>query len=274
MPPRVVTRALAFALAVLSHAAWAQTSTLPAAPANSSLPGIDSRQCGTTKWSALCAVGRWSQFAALDLTAKTSGFTGTYRLEVAANGELHATYREDAHGNRRSGEAVLFGIDGIAFRTRDALPPADAIIDYLFSSPLMMGKLVAVLLDQGVLEAPAEVTSKRAIRAASGTQFIRTDAPRTAILYGPPWSMTGTVQPAAGGRIGFALTLRYRPVDRQGVPIPGKTETLNLDGTVSFADRRPQLPDTMDLVGWKVMKRETPVAGVNTLAEARASVGN
>ena len=272
MPPRAL--ALAFALAVLAGCAWSQTSALPAAPANPSLPGVDSRQCGTTKWSALCAAGRWAQFAALDLTVKTAGFTGTYQVEIAANGEMHVTYREDAHGTRRSGEGVLFGIDGIAYRTRDALPPADAVIDYVFSSPLMMGKLVAVLLDQGVLEAPAEVTAPRSIRAGSTTQFIRADAPRLATLYGPPWSMTGTVKPAGDGRVAFALALRYRPVDAKGVPVAGKTDTLQLDGTVSFAPPRPQLPDTMDVVGWKVMKRDAPVAGVATLAEARAAVGN
>lgn len=251
-----------------------EASRLPPAPVNAPLPGVDNRQCGTTRWSALCAAGRWTQFATLDLTVKTAGFTGTYRLEEAANGELHATYREDAHGQRRSGEAVIFGIDGIAFRTRDALPPPDAVIDYLFSSPLMMAKLTAVLLDQGVLEAPTEVTSRRAIRAGSTSQFIRADAPRLATLYGPPWSMTGTVQPTADGRLAFALSLRFRPVDQRGVPVPGKTDTLELSGSVSFADRRPQLPDTMDLLGWKVMKRESPVAGAATLAEARAAVGN
>ncbi|MFO1396831.1 MAG: hypothetical protein U1F48_07180 [Burkholderiales bacterium] len=280
LSPRHGALACAFALCLLAGRACAQApalpdpGALPQAPVNAPLPGVDSRQCGTTRWSALCASGRWAQFAALDLTARTTGFTGTYRLEEAANGELHATYREDAHGNRRSGEGVLFGIDGIAYRTRDPLPPADAIIDYLFSSPLMMGRLVAVLLDQGVLEAPADVTAPRTIRAGSKTQFIRADAPRIATLYGPPWSMTGTVKPAGDGRLAFSLTLRFRPVDAKGVPVPGKTDTLQLDGTVSFGDRRPQLPDTMDLVGWKVMKRDAHVAPASTLAEARAAVGN
>jgi len=283
MPLRALLGVAVLALAALAAPASAQApalptlpnpNALPQAPVNAPLPGVDSRQCGTTKWSALCAVGRWAQFAALDVNVQTAGFTGAYRLEEAANGELHATYREDIRGTRRSGEGVIFGIDGIAYRTRDSLPPADAVIDYLFSTPLMMAKLTAVLLDQGVLEAPAEVTARRAIRAGSATQYIRTEAPRLAVLYGPPWSMTGTVQPAGDGRLAFALTLRYRPVDPQGMPVAGKTDTLNLTGTVSFADRRPQLPDTMDLVGWKIMKRDVPVAGVPTLAEARAAVGN
>lgn len=272
MPPRI--RAIALGLACLAGVAVAQAPALPAAPVNAPLPGIDSRQCGTTKWSALCAAGRWSQFSAIDLTVRTTAFTGTYRLEGAANGELHVTYREDAHGRRRSGEAVLFGIDGIAFRTRDTLPPADAVIDYLVSSPLMLSKLTAVLLDQGVLESPADVTRRRALRAASSTQFIRADAPRLATLYGPPWSLTGTVQPAPDDRLAFALDFKFRPVDARGVPVPGKVDTLALTGSVTFADRRPQLPDTLDLVGWKLMKRDAPATGVATLGEARAAIGN
>lgn len=282
MPLRAHLLVAALALATLAGTAGAQVGGLPAlpdagglppAPPPTSLPGVDSRKCGTTKWSALCATGRWSQFSAIDLTARTGGFTGEYRIEEATNGEFHATYREDAPGHKRSGEGVLFGMDGIAFRTRDPLPQADAIIDYLFSTPLMMAKLVAVLLDQGVLEAPSAVTAKRTIRAGSATQFIRAEAPRMAILYGPPWSVSGTVQPADDGRLRFALVLRFRPVDRQGVPIPGRTDTLTLDGTVSFAEKRPRLPDTMDLVGWKVMKLDAPMAPAATLGDARSAIG-
>lgn len=278
MPPLARLCAVAVAALVSGIAAGQaptlpDSSALPVAPPRTSLPGVDNRLCGTSKWSALCATGRWSLFSTLDVEVKTAGFTGAYRLEQAANGELFATYREDARGHRRGGEAVIFGTEGLAFRTRDTLPPADGVIDYLVSAPLMMGKLVAVLLDQGVLGPPSDIVQSRAIRAGSTTQFIRTDAPRLAVLYGPPWSMTGTVKPDEDGRLAFSLRLNYRPVDKRGVPVPGKTDTLVLAGTVSYADKRPQLPDTFDLVGWKVMRGDDPLGSFANLAEARTAAG-
>jgi hypothetical protein len=259
--------------ALAQFAAPPGASPLPSSPVNPRLPGVDQRQCGSSKWSALCAVGRWTLFSTLDVQVKTSGFTGDYRLEQTAGGELHATYREDLRGKRRGGEAVLFGTEGIAFRTRDELPPADAVIDYLLSTPIMMGRLVAVLLDLGVIGPPSDVTRPLAIKAGSATQFLRSEAPRMATLYGPPWSMTGNVKPAGDGRLAFALELRYRPVDNHGVPIAGRTDTLELAGTVNFAERRATLPDTFDLVGWKLMKGDVMLGGAPTLEEARAAVG-
>jgi hypothetical protein len=265
-------------LAIVAAHAGAQglpgAGALPAAPGNSGLPGIDNRQCGTSKWSALCAVGRWAQFSAMDVQVKTGGFSARYQLDQAANGDLHATYREDGGARRRGGEVVVFGVDGIAYRTRDVLPAPDIVIDYLLSSPIMMSKLVVVLLDLGVLDPPADVTKLRAINAGSATQFVRTDAPRLAALYGPPWSMSGTIKPTDDGRLAFALRFRFRPVDVRGVLVPGKTDLLELTGTVSFAPMRPELPGTFDLVGWKLMRRDAPLPGVNTLEEARTAVGS
>ncbi|MCC7326224.1 MAG: hypothetical protein IT521_05410 [Burkholderiales bacterium] len=249
------------------------TSALPSAPVDTRLPGIDPRQCGTSRWSALCAEGRWSQFASIVVRVKTTGFSAEYVLEQAGNGELHATYREEAKGSSRGGEILLLGTDGIAYRTRDPLPPPDAIIDYMLSSALMMSKLVAVLLDQGALVGPSEVTATLPIKAGSTTQYLRTDAPRIAALYGPPWTMTGTLHPAGDRKLDYALRLVFRPVDGKGAATPGGSEAIALEGSVSFTERRPAFPESFDLVGWKFMKVETPLPAVRTLGEARRSLG-
>lgn len=276
--------AIALAALLAAGAAQAQTtpppaaslpdaSALPQVPANPRLPGVDSRQCGTAKWSALCAAGRWSQFSAIDLETKTPGFTAHYTLEQVENGDLLATYREEGRASRRGGEVLLIGAEGVAYRTRDTLPPLDTIVDYMLSAPLMMSQLAAVLLDQGALVAPAEITKPETIKAASATQYIRTAAPRLAALYGPPWTMTGTVRPTDDGRLAFTLRLRYRPVDAKGVVVAGRTEVVELAGTVSYAAKRDALPPTFDLVGWKLMKGDVPLPGVATLDAARGSLG-
>lgn len=243
------------------------------APADTRLPGPDPRQCGTSKYAALCAVGRWSQFSKMNLHAKVAGFTGDYAIEGAGNGDRHATYREEVAGHHRGGEVVLIGEQGIAYRTRDTLPEPQDIIDYLLSTPIMMSKLAALLLDMGVLGPPADVGRSRAITAESRTQFIRAEAPRTATLYGPPWRMTGTVQRTNDDQIAFTLHLRFRPVDAKGRLIAGKTEAIELAGTVSYAPPPPAFSDTMDLTGWSLMRDTAPMERVTTLGEARKSLG-
>jgi len=209
-------------------------------------------------------------FSRLELHTRAPGFNADYSFEQAANGDIHATYSEDFGATRRGGEIVLFGVDGIAYRSREAFPDPDSIVDYMLSSPIMMSKLTTLLLDLGVLDSPAEVTKTRTITASSTTQYIRTEAPRIAALYGPPWKMTGTVRPTAEGPLAFMLRLDYRPVDNKGQLIKNRSDTVELDGTVSYGDKRPSLPDTFDLVGWKIMKRDRPLAGASTLGEARA----
>jgi hypothetical protein len=93
-----------------------------------------------------------------------------------------------------------------------------------------------------------------------------------AALYGPPWTMTGTVRPAADERIAFSMRLRYRPVDAKGKASAAKTDSIELSGTISFARQRPAMPDSFDLVGWKLMKGDEKLADVETLGDARKAL--
>ncbi|MEO8755335.1 MAG: hypothetical protein ABI624_21955 [Casimicrobiaceae bacterium] len=247
-------------------------SALPDRPPDIRLPGPDPRQCGDTKWSALCPVGRWTDFANIELHVKAPEFTGDYTMEQPANGELHTTYREQAGKDRRGGEIVVVGESGFAYRSRESFPKDDAIIDYMLSSPLMMTKLAVVLLDLGVLGAPADVVKAQPITASNSTQFIRTEAPRIAALYGPPWNMTGTVRPAGDRKVAFSMRLRFHPVDAKGKVDPATTDTVELQGTVSYAPKRATMPDTFDLVGWQLIKNDARIAGVADIGAAREAM--
>ena len=248
---------------------------LPKAPANTRMPGADHRQCGPTKWSALCAEGRWTQFSHIELRVTIPGFNARYEIEQAGNGEMHATYREQIGKDTRGGEIVIFGIDGFAYRSRDDYPNPGDVIDYALSSPLMMSQLAALLLDLGVIGPPSDVTAPRNISASSSKQYIRTAAPRMALLYGAPWNMTGTVRAAGADKVGFNLRLRFHPVDRNGNAVASKTDVITLEGTATFAAQRASLPDSMDLTGWKVMRAgdNTPRGEAASLKDARDKLG-
>jgi hypothetical protein len=270
-------------LAVTTCVASAQTpppvaplpdiGALPSMPPDTRLPGPDPRQCGPSKFSALCAEGRWLQFSRATIKVTAPRFSGDYSLEQADNGELHVTYRERAADNRRGGEVVLFGTDGVAYRSRDPFPDPGSIIDYTTSNALMMGQLCALLLDLGVLGPPSDVAGPQSIKANNATQYLRTAAPRAALVYGAPWTMTGSVRRASADEIAFNLRLLYTPVDRHGIAIKGKTDSITLAGTVSYAPRRASFPDSFDLFGWKLMKLDAPLRGVATLGDAKEAIG-
>ncbi len=248
-------------------------SRLPA-PNDTRLPGIDPRQCGTSVRAALCAYGRWAEYRTIEVTLKAAQFEGTYTMERTLDGRAHTTYREQWPQGRRGGEIVFVSDDAFAYRSREPMSDNDAILDEMMTAPSMAAQLAAVLLDQGARIGPAEVTGKALdVAAKSDSQFVRTESPSTAALYGPPWQVTGTLRASAPKVLKFSLRFTFRPVDAMGRVSQAQSETLELTGTASFGDRRPRLPESFDLVGWKLVKAGTSMQAVATLAEARQAVG-
>lgn len=284
-PGRALGLAVLFLLATVAGVAAAQEATplpgastrawtLPDAPTGRGLPGPDPRQCGTSLHDALCAIGRWSRFTRMTVTLKSGAFTGKYEMERTASGEVLTLFSETSPSKRRGGEVLIVGDDAFAYRTRETVPADIDMLDYLLAASNMTTQLVAILLDQAVLEAPSAVTAPRAVAGESATQYIRTDTPNTAAAYAPPWKVTGTVRPQGGGAIAFDLAFQYRPVDKRGKPQPGRVDRIALTGVVTYGDLKPSMPDTFDLVGWKLIRGGSPVAGVSTLSEARRVAGS
>lgn len=212
-------------------------------------------------------------FSNIGVRITAPGFEGKYAMTIAQNDEVHATYRETARGKTREGEVVLVGVDGVAFRTREAFPAGAPVLDIMISTPIMAAQLAALLLDMGVIGPPSDVTTARSISAASTTQFIRTAAPNAAMLYGPSWRMTGTAKPGRSkSEVAFALKLAYRPVDGKGKLVPGRTDTISIEGSADFSPRAATLPDSFDLAGFTLLRGETKVAAQRSIGEARKSI--
>ncbi len=248
-------------------------SRLPEAK-DTRLPGTDPRQCGTSIRAALCSYGRWANFSTIEVTLKAPEFEGAYTMERPINGEAHSTYREQWSQGRRGGEIIFVSDDSFAYRSREPFPDSDTILDEMMAAPSMVAQLTAVLLDQAARVGPAEVTDKAmTLSAKNDTQFVRTETPTTASLYGPPWQVTGTMRASAPKMMKFSLRFTFRPVDPDGRVSPTRSETLELSGTANYTDRRPKMPDSFDLVGWKLVKAGTTMQAVQSLAEARQAVG-
>lgn len=248
-------------------------SALPSAPSNLQLPGVDPRQCGTSKWSALCAEGRWARFARIRLDVRVGTFEGTYTFEHTGSGEAHGTSRERMDGRMQAGEAVVVSEDAFAFRSRRTSANPDDMLDQILTSPIVFAELVAILLEAALPEGPDSITRAHEVNASNPSQFILTQAPGAQVLYGPPWTVSGSVRRNDGGAVALDLRFRFRPVDEAGRASKATTDTARLTGTVTYTGQRERLPDTFDLVGWKLVRGSTVLGDVKTLGEARQAVG-
>ena len=248
-------------------------ASLPTAPSDTRLPGPDPRQCGSTRWSALCAEGRWSKFARMQVEMKAPGFVGTYMMDHPENNDVHTTYIETAGTRRRSGEIVFVNEDAFAYRSRDRFESPASMLDEMMTSPILVTQLAALLLDQGALVGPDDITKRLDFTAHNATQFLRTEAPGAAALFGPPWEMTGSVRPGDDGTLAFRMRLSHRPVDSRGRVRAGKRDIVEINGTVSYRDRRKAMSPTFDLVGWNLVHLGNKMDEVKTLDEARQAVG-
>jgi hypothetical protein len=253
--------------------ASAGTSPLPAPPANLQLPGIDPRQCGTSKHAALCAEGRWARFAHMNVAVRVGAFDGTYTIEHTGSGETHATSLERMEGKTQAGEAVIVSEDAFAFRSRRPSASPDDMLDQIMTSPIVFSELAAILLEATLPEGPGGIGRTQTIKGGNDTQFVLTQAPGGAVLYGPPWSVAGTARRGDANAVVFELEFRYRPVDEAGRVARSGTETARLTGTARYAPLRDRLPDTFDLVGWKVVRAGSVLGDAKTLAEARQMAG-
>jgi hypothetical protein len=266
----------------LAQDASSQRSPLPGFPGGATLPefqddlrlpGPNPRLCGPSRYSALCAEGRWADFSSMRVELKAPRFVGEYSMERPQNGDVHTTYREVAGSTRRGGEIVFINDDAFAYRSRDRFQSSETILDEMMSAPILVTQLAALLLDQGALVGPGEVTEPLPFSARNATQFLRTQAPDAAALFGPPWEVTGSVAPAADGALAFRLRLSYRPVDRKGRVQAGRRDTVELTGTVVHGERRKAMSESFDLVGWKLMYRNGEIDPVKSMGEARLAVG-
>ncbi len=210
----------------------------------------------------------------MNVTLKSPEFEGTYVMEKPISGEAHTTYREQWPHGRRGGEILFVSDTAFAYRSREPIADNQTILDEMMTAPGMVTQLAAILLDRGVRLAPAEVTAKpMAVAARSDTQFVRTESPAVTTLYAPPWRLSGTIHAAATGKATFVLRFTFRPVEASGRVIAGKSETIELSGTATYGNTRPRMPDSFDLVGWKLVKDGASLPSVATLAEARFAVG-
>ncbi len=209
----------------------------------------------------------------MKLEVQVGSFSGTYTIEHTSVGEVHATTRETMDRKVQAGEAVVVGEDAFAYRSRNASARPEDMLDQIMTSPIVFSDLVAILLEAGLPEGPASLKRVQALKAQNATQFILTQAPAAAVLYGAPWNASGDVRAVEGHGIAFDLTFRFRPVDTAGRVSTTTTQTARLTGEASYADLRARLPESFDLVGWKLVRSGTVLGAVATLGEARHVTG-
>jgi hypothetical protein len=229
----------------------------------------DIRACGPAPHGAWCADGPWSKFASMDFMVSAGNFKADYVVRVPAGGDLYARYDEKRGGKRRKGEILVVGDRAIAFLTGDERDESREIDTQMLSAPLMLSQLVSVLLQTGAPGGEKTFAQTRQVSVQETTRFVLTGVPGAAALYGPPWSVTGTVRRAAPGKVDFSLRFRFTLVDATGAIVPGKTETIALSGTATYPAKREGFPDSFSLAGWQLQQNGADLPEMPTLGAMR-----
>lgn len=166
------------------------------------------------------------------------------RLEIGVNGDARITL------DLRGGEDRTVGtIDLIAGRwmlTQGFSPAPGAEIDDM-DVGVLNAKLVMRLLSTTLPKGPPPPGAPRRIEHSDKAYPIQLTTMSASAEYGPPWSVSGTVEvKAAGASANYQLKITY--VDQ------GRTVKMNLDGSLANQSTAVSFPDSMSLSGWTIHK--------------------
>ena len=229
------------------------------APARHRIPRVRTDASG--RRCAPRAAGRSSRAIDAARDARRGFVARLRRSSRPANGEIHATYREQVGKHGRGGEIVIFGVDGLRLSlAARSFPIPASIIDYMMSSPIMLAQLAALLLDQGVLGPPSDVTSAahdHAPRARRATSARRRRAwPRSTP---PPWydDRHGASARAPTRSAFYAAACASARSTAAATPSRARpTRVTPAKASRPSRRTRATLPDSIDLTGWKILRGE------------------
>ncbi|CAG0992669.1 hypothetical protein BURK1_02355 [Burkholderiales bacterium] len=250
---RVAVAALACSAAFAAHAAHAAALSV---------------ECGPPPSGAMCLDGPWFEFATLTVDVTQGEARSRYGLTVASGRDLLATI-EEANPNYR-GRAEVLLIDGslVAEKSDRSLPSAGAD---LLNDPLLAAQEVASLLQLALPRGPRKVTKATPVRAA-GTRILAMNTPGMSSYFGPPWTLEGSIAPRAKGAFAFELKLTYR-IARPDGTLTDREHAHRYTGRVGYPARRPRLPDSTPLAGWRIEAPGGALLEFPTLGAARRTLG-
>lgn len=182
---------------------------------------------------------------AIGVTQERLGFSALWRFERAANGDIVLEKEEHRGGQSIQGALMLVGGGG-ALLLRELRPERGQELDAL-NGPMMMLQLVLRLLERAVPAGPQSLAADRKVSITESSAGIKVAGIGSEGEFFAPWSLKGTVGPAAAGQVKFELEFVSAPA-KPGAP---RYES-SIAGIWQNVPNTNAWPDSFSLRGWRV----------------------
>ena len=246
--------------ALIALAALLSAPAAPGAPL--------SADCGPPPAGAMCLDGPWFDFATMNVRLVQGTVTANHEITQGAGQDLLVRTDETNPRFRGRAEAMLIAGAVVATRSDGSLP---ATGEELLGDPLLASQEVAGLLQTALPRGPGVTTGRRRIDVA-GTRVFTAQTPQSTSLFGPPWRLEGTVTAKGARAFDFELVFSFRLVGPDS-KVSERRHVHRYRGSATYPVKRPAIPDSMSLAGWRITGPQGGTYTYATLGEARRALG-
>jgi len=191
------------------------------------------------------------------VTQPAVGLSAQWRFQRSAAGDILLELTESRAGQNRTGSLLLLAEGALA--TRNLVLDRGRELDALHG-PLLMLQLVLQLLERAAPGGARSLERERVVSLAEPDRTIKVSAIGADGEFLAPWTLKGTVAPAAGGQVRFELEFVSASRARS---TPWYETTIA--GIWQSAAPPPSFPDTMPLRGWRVYQIKPVVESHGTV---------
>lgn len=226
-----------------------------------------SADCGPAPKGAMCPDGPWFAFSKLDVEVVQGPVTSRYDITLGAGRDILARIEQSTPQYVGRAEVMLVDGSTVVYRNERSLPGEG---QELLGDPLLAAQEVASLLQIALPRGPRKVAKATPI-SVRGTRIVSARTPTVSSYFGPPWTLKGTLTPGTDGTYAFDLTFDFRIAQPDGT-VTAREFRHRYHGRIGFPAKRPRLPDSMDLKGWKIDLPPGAMQGT-TLGDLRSALG-
>jgi hypothetical protein len=214
---------------------------------------------------------RWSDPSRVSLNVEFpgDGYHAAWDLFRCACGDLLVHSELDLPGESEKGETLLIGGRAVLYR---GFPGYEAEYGASLDAPALMMQLAAQLLERIEPGGPSRIGERTERRISEDTQHLYLDTGTATGEFQAPWTVSGTLSPAADDARRFDLRFDFSVQTEQGV----QNASIRLKGTAAYARTAFPVVDDEAIEGWNVTWRDAgdaaqaQLAGVKTVGELRA----
>ena len=186
------------------------------------------------------ANSEWYTANQVSLTVKAEGITDTSTYEITNDQDLKITTNTKGKRGQQESSEIMFVNGQSQWMLAKNVPLEKGYEIDALDGPVLTLKLVTELLRAAVPDGPNTITKSTAINIRERTKAIEVNTASASGGIEAPWTLQGTIEPAAAGQLSFDLTVNH-------------DQPMHITGTWQKQAAAPVFADDMSLTGWQIL---------------------